>query len=56
MAAGITYSFFFNNIGSVAWSSTSPVSAPNSKRTFFCYRVAGYQSPVFAENWQPEEL
>jgi hypothetical protein len=30
MAAGNTYSFLFNNIGSVAWSSTSPVSAPNS--------------------------
>ena len=30
MAAGNTYSFLFNNIGSVVWSSTSPVSAPNS--------------------------
>lgn len=30
MTSGNTYSFAFNNIGSVAWSSTSFVSAPNS--------------------------
>lgn len=30
MTSGNTYSFAFNNIGSVAWSSTSSVSAPNS--------------------------
>lgn len=30
MAAGNTYSFLFNNIGSVVWSSTSSVSVPNS--------------------------
>jgi len=30
MASGNTYSFAFNNIGSVAWSSTSSFSAPNS--------------------------
>ena len=30
MTSGNTYSFLFNNIGSVAWSSTSSFSAPNS--------------------------
>jgi hypothetical protein len=30
MTSGNTYSFAFNNIGSVAWSSTSSFSAPNS--------------------------
>jgi hypothetical protein len=30
MAAGNTYSFLFNNIGSVDWSSASSISAPNS--------------------------
>jgi len=30
MTSGNTYSFAFNNIGSVAWSSSSSVSAPNS--------------------------
>lgn len=30
MTSGDTYSFAFNNIGSVAWSSTSSVSTPNS--------------------------
>jgi len=30
MTSGNTYSFAFNNIGSVAWSSTSFVSSPNS--------------------------
>jgi hypothetical protein len=30
MTSGNTYSFAFNNIGSVSWSSTSSVLAPNS--------------------------